>query len=363
MTTTLVLAFSVFVVSPFLSAEQPRPRVAEALEKGAAYLTAHQRRDGSFGGSSGASGDVGTTGLAVQALSRVKAGDERSRVSALGRGLRFLESRVQKDGLVYDPGEGLRIFKTAMAAQAFRLSGQPRYAARAASLEAAIHGAKRFESESDPAAPPQPGPVTALEQSERLRELAARADADDDTRKAAAFLLQCETARLEGERSPLPKQPLDGAPAVVDGYISYDSFPSLIYRDLPRDAPEVEAVLRALRQRFTLGVNPDLTRRLSRGEKNPGTEGLYFNYLVMAKVLSRLPGAEFVTDSGERHDWPQEVAERLLALQRPDGSWRNDNPRWWEGDACLATSYAILALAICEERAAASRLAVPAGEK
>jgi len=33
-----------------------------------------------------------------------------------------------------------------------------------------------------------------------------------------------------------------------------------------------------------------------------------------------------------------------MDLQRRDGSWENDNSRWWEKDAVVVTSYAVLSL-------------------
>jgi squalene-hopene/tetraprenyl-beta-curcumene cyclase len=33
-----------------------------------------------------------------------------------------------------------------------------------------------------------------------------------------------------------------------------------------------------------------------------------------------------------------------MSLQRPDGSWANDNNRFWENDPVLATAYSLLAL-------------------
>ncbi len=37
---------------------------------------------------------------------------------------------------------------------------------------------------------------------------------------------------------------------------------------------------------------------------------------------------------------------RLINLQHPDGSWSNENNRWWEKDPNLVTSYAVMALEI-----------------
>ena len=48
--------------------------------------------------------------------------------------------------------------------------------------------------------------------------------------------------------------------------------------------------------------------------------------------------------NGRNVAWRREVASRLMDLQRRDGSWENDNSRWWEKDAVLVTSYAVLSL-------------------
>jgi squalene-hopene/tetraprenyl-beta-curcumene cyclase len=52
-----------------------------------------------------------------------------------------------------------------------------------------------------------------------------------------------------------------------------------------------------------------------------------------------------IRDAEDRpHDWRAELCERLIALQKPDGSWVNANDRFAEGDPHLVTAYAILAM-------------------
>jgi hypothetical protein len=36
-----------------------------------------------------------------------------------------------------------------------------------------------------------------------------------------------------------------------------------------------------------------------------------------------------------------------MSLQKEDGSWCNDNNRFWEADSVLCTSFAMLALELC----------------
>ena len=51
-------------------------------------------------------------------------------------------------------------------------------------------------------------------------------------------------------------------------------------------------------------------------------------------------------EDGKEVDWRRDVAMRLINLQKRDGSWENDNGRWWEKDANLVTAYAVMALEI-----------------
>ena len=316
----------------------------EAIQRGAAFLISTQNRDGSFGNAESDRGDVGTTGLAIQALAAASANPDSTRLRAIGLGLRFLESRIQSDGFVYDPDEGLRAFKTAMAVRAFRAANVPRYLSRAKDLEAKVATERQFESGSESQATDAPGQSAA---AARLRTALGNEACDPATRQALEFLLTCDEDSIK-------PQPVSGlATAHVahgEGYVSYNALSTFVYRELDLNDPDVAAAIRALKERFTLSENPDLTRRFSIRSESPGNQGMYFNYYVLARILSLLPSREFVTNGGERHDWRAELTERIISLQRHDGSWVNDNPRWWENSAHLATSYAVLALRLCEDR-------------
>ena len=55
-----------------------------------------------------------------------------------------------------------------------------------------------------------------------------------------------------------------------------------------------------------------------------------------------------VQPDGRKVDWKEELAAKLLKLQQKDGSWVNDNNRFWENDPVLVTSFAILTLSLCK---------------
>lgn len=117
------------------------------------------------------------------------------------------------------------------------------------------------------------------------------------------------------------------------GSISYGGMLSYIYANLKRDDPRVVAVFDWLRANYTLEENPGM-----------GPQGLYYYFHTMTKALTAYGVDELELKDGRKLNWRKEVAMRLLNLQRPDGSWFNDNARWWEKDPALVTSYAVLSL-------------------
>ena len=81
-------------------------------------------------------------------------------------------------------------------------------------------------------------------------------------------------------------------------------------------------------------------------EENPGlgAQGLYYYYQTMAKALTAANVNTLTTPDGQEIDWRKELAGRVLANQREDGSWVNENGRWMESNPVLVTSYMVLAL-------------------
>jgi squalene-hopene/tetraprenyl-beta-curcumene cyclase len=73
-------------------------------------------------------------------------------------------------------------------------------------------------------------------------------------------------------------------------------------------------------------------------------EGLFYFYHAFARALTAWGEPLLVDEKGRPHDWRAELCDRLISLQRPDGSWVNPQDRWQEGDPHLVTAYAVLAL-------------------
>lgn len=117
------------------------------------------------------------------------------------------------------------------------------------------------------------------------------------------------------------------------GSMTYAGMQSLIYANMGKDDPRVKAALDWLSNNYSVDENPGV-----------GIQGLYYYYQSMAKALSAA-GIDFLKlKGGDEVDWRDNLATKLVSIQKPDGSWVNTNNRWWEADPVLVTAYTVLAL-------------------
>ena len=139
-----------------------------------------------------------------------------------------------------------------------------------------------------------------------------------------------------GERPAGGPPPLGGRPMLRSyGSITYSGLLSMLYARVGRDDPRIVSAVDYARRHWTLDENP-----------GQGQQGIYFYYTIMARALAlldvnELPPAEA---GGAPIAWRDQLVEKVLSLQKPDGSWANDNNRWFENDSVLTTSYAVLTL-------------------
>jgi squalene-hopene/tetraprenyl-beta-curcumene cyclase len=121
------------------------------------------------------------------------------------------------------------------------------------------------------------------------------------------------------------------------GSMTYAGFKSMLYAGVGKDDKRVELAWRWIRSHYTLDENPNMPGKQS-------LEGLYYYYHVFAKAL-RAWGEPTVTDAeGKGHNWRADLCRKLLAEQKPDGTWVNTADRWMEGNPDLVSAYSILAM-------------------
>ncbi|MEI6637162.1 MAG: prenyltransferase/squalene oxidase repeat-containing protein [Planctomycetota bacterium] len=334
--------------------------IRAALTRGGAFLVEHeQAADGSFSANVGPA----VTALAVTAL--VRSGMPAT-APAVQQGLAYLLSFRQPDGGLYVPGSPVANYETSIGLLALAACNTD------GSLDDAIKAAAEYvkrlqwdDGEGRGIADPAYGGAGYGKKSrpdlsntqfmvEALRTIGT-SENDPAIQRALAFVSR--TQNLPGPHNPLPfpeknpdggfyYTPADGGESQAGttpegglrsyGSMTYAGLKSMIYAGLTKDDPRVKAAIAWLGKHYTFAENPGM-----------GDAGLYYYFHTAAKSLDVL-GAETFTDAqGREHDWRDELSTAIMARQREDGSWKNSNERWMEGETDLATSYALLALSSC----------------
>lgn len=119
------------------------------------------------------------------------------------------------------------------------------------------------------------------------------------------------------------------------GSITYAGLLSMIYAQVEPSDPRVRSALDWASKHWSLEENPGM-----------GTTGLFFFYNVMSRALDagKLDAIPRPEKGQAPITWRDELARKLIGLQKPDGQWVNRNGRFWENDPILVTAYAVLAL-------------------
>ena len=133
---------------------------------------------------------------------------------------------------------------------------------------------------------------------------------------------------------------LTGAPVSrlrTYGSMTYAGFKSYLYANLDRGDARVIDAYRWIRKHYTLDHNPGMPQAVK-------LHGYYYYLMTFARALDAWSLTNIETPDGEQHDWANELIDKLVSLQRDDGSWVNEADRWMEGQGDLVTAYALTAL-------------------
>jgi squalene-hopene/tetraprenyl-beta-curcumene cyclase len=109
---------------------------------------------------------------------------------------------------------------------------------------------------------------------------------------------------------------------------------------LSSDDGRVQAAVRWISENWDLSRNPGMP-------DEQALEGLYYYYATIGKTLPQAGIDVIEVPEGRKVDWRADLAAELLGRQAEDGSWVNENARWWEADPGLVTCYALIGLEAC----------------
>lgn len=360
---SLLLTAAMMVVAPPTLIAQDKPdakKVDAAQTKAINFLKTTQADDGSWTSPT----QPGISGLVVYALlaSGVPIDDP-----TVAKGLKHLESFAQPDGGLYAPTTSHKNYETSIIVTALAEANQDgRYAETIARAAEFLKGIQWDRSEGAAEGDPAFG-GQGYGRSKRpdlsntsffLEALTAAGVSQNDPsfQNALVFVSRCQNLKSEANNTPFADKINDGGfyytpaaggasmagpPTPEGGLRSYGSMTyaglkSMVYSGLTKEDPRVKAASDWIAKFYTLDENPGM-----------GQQGLYYYYLTAARTFKALNQDNFTDAKGVKHPWRAELSNKLLSLQKPNGSWSNSADRWYEGDPNIVTAYSLVALTAC----------------
>lgn len=343
--------------------------VESAIGRGITWLAAQQNPEGWWSQQE----TPGLTALVLMSFQGEPTGFYKMKYEeTITRGYNYLKQAVKPDGSIYIKDVYIN-YNTAVCNTAFVVANRPEFEPIIRNARKFIIGSQHDEGEAGMGDSPYDGgigygrtdknpdlsnTVLALESLYYSRHLKNETDTDLNWDAAIKFITR--TQHLPGYNDQkwasddpynkggfayFPGNSRAGEMTLPDGKIvpksygsmSYAGLLSYIYAQMDRNDQRVKAVFDWLTKNYTLDANP--------GAASDGQDGIYYYYHTMAKALS-LYGADTIKlADGKTVKWRDELAKKLINLQKSEGFWINEkSARWWEKDPVLVTSYSLMAL-------------------
>jgi len=362
MVATVVAEAAPAVVPPVLIAARTniseRNEVRLAIDKGLAWLQQNQHTNGYWS----TPDQPAITSLALEAFELSPGHDPKAEPPAVLNGYRYVVGCVQPDGGIYR--KELQSYNTSLSLVALALGNRPEY-------RPLIINARHFlinlqnlpesgdtndnsaggigygNSDKQPDLSNTAVVLEALRMSQSFETDKGLASRDLNWPAAVRFIQACQNPPAADDKpdqggfiyapgdSNAGETNLPSGRVALRSYgsMSYAGLLSYIYADLKPDDSRVIAVMDWLKANYTLDENPAM-----------GSQGLFYYYHTMAKALTVYGANILYTKDGQGVNWREQLAFKLINLQKADGSWSNDNGRWFEKDPSLVTSYSLIAL-------------------
>lgn len=334
----------------------------KAVERGLQYLKSQQNRDGGWTAMYGPA----VTAMVAQAFAQShRYGPKHPIVQRAVAGILRYE---QPDGGIYERRQNLANYQTSVVLMLLASLDDPAHKSRVAKAQAFLKNLQFDAAESVDIDNPWYGGAgynktkrPDLSNTQMMIEALHRSGLSKDDpvyQRALKFVTRCQLNEATNDL-PLAKGRKEGgfiyspnasgeskaserleegfAPLRSYGSMTYAGFKSMLYVNVSRDDKRIKACLKWIRNHYTLDTNPNMPGRQSK-------EGLYYYYHVFAKALDAWGEPVIIDAKGKPHNWRLELCRKLVSLQREDGSWINDHPRWLEGDANYVTGLTVLTL-------------------
>jgi squalene-hopene/tetraprenyl-beta-curcumene cyclase len=286
-----------FLASP-LGYRDADPAVAKSI----AFLMAHRRPDGSI-----TEGDVNQGYNTATALSALVATHNATHQPVVQAAAGYLKT------IQIDEGEGYQPKHTWYGGVGYSDDGNPdmsnQYLALSALRDAAV----------DPKDPVWQKALKFINRSQNRSESNDQKWAGNDG--GFIYMPGANTGPFKGTESY--------------GTMTSAGLITLLYSGVDRADPRIQDAYRWIRNHYTLDTVPGTDLK----------DGLYYFYHAFAQCMLAYGEPTLVDGKGARHNWRNELAAKLLSLQRNDGSWVNkDSALWWQDNPELVTAWTVNAL-------------------
>ncbi len=326
-----------------------RAKAQQAVDSGIKFLMSKQAANGSVLNS------TGLTALSLTAILQNPAGSAKVGKPAIDKYAKFIASKANADGSIVERQHD-QSYNTTVSIVALAATKDPGYIPLVKAGQKFIANAQIGESRGfAPVDSWYGGMGYGGDERPDMSNLyiaveAMRATAYDPKdpiwQKALVFASRMQNRsesndqKWAGNDGGFAYSPGMNPPEMGGGTGSYASVTAaglygLLLIGVEKSDPRVQSAYKWLTANYTLDSNF--------GTKSKNT--LFYFYCAFAKVMDAYGEREFVDSRGQRHNWRNDLAERLIALQDADGSWVNrDSKEWWEDKPELATSWSVLAL-------------------
>lgn len=319
----------------------------KSVDNGLRYLRAQQKENGSYGD------HVGLTSMALIAYAESHRAYRYDDGPFIARAADWLAAQARADGAI--TGDATPTYNTALAIIALHDIDKAKYKAQ---IEAGQKFLVRFQTDEDQKYQPTDkfyGGIgyggderPDLSNLQYALEGLARTDYDpksDVWAKAQIFISRSQN-RSESNDQPwagndggfvyAPGQsPAGEAGGKFTSYgaMSFAGLKSLIFTQAKKDDPRVQAVWNWIKANYDWNQHPGMNMVS------------YFYYLQTAAGALEAYGEPNVPDAkGRARNWMADMLTKIISLQKPDGSWVNDDPKYWEGNPVLVTARAVIAI-------------------
>lgn len=318
--------------------------VKKGCDRAANWLARqHNLEEGTFG--SGKSAKMpGLVALVVVAMCESPREYREALGPFISEPVKYLLKCQRDDGAFAGPQDGLESYNTALAILALKATQNPKYAGPIAKAQGFLLKCQKKDGGFGYNLKGNEGDASNVWTALQALEVSGLPKDSEAYKNAAAFLRRCQD---NSETNPdlAGKQAANTGgvgykPGELRGYgsMTYAFVHSMCTCEIKKDAPELQAAFRWIRNNYTVKENPGMKQ-----------EGYYYYCLTFTKAMTAAGITELELPEGRKANWAPDLAGQLLALQKPDGSFVNAEPRWMENDPVLCTAFALRALTLCQQ--------------